>query len=144
MAAEQFLACRAWICTVDLACCTMRRTLAAAATTLRRSKRVEETIAKDCYGACHQAEHAYVQTYRQARWQYRSPRSFSAEAAELDDGRKALERARLSSLWHQRITLLGAGRAVKHDARMCHPPQHIQNMEEKAVEDADFVGFDII
>ena len=118
--------------------------MATAAASLRRSKGVEEIFAEDLYSASHQAENSYVQTYRQARWQYRSPRSFSAEAAELDDGRKALERARLSSLWHQRITLLGAGRAVKHDARMCHPPQHIQNMEEKAVEDADFVGFDII
>ena len=97
----------------------MRRALAKAITSLRRSKGLEEILAKDYHGASHQAEHAYVQNFRKARRQYRSPRSFSAEAGELDDGRKALERARLSSLWHQRITLLGARRAVKHD--VIHP-----------------------
>lgn len=72
------------------------------------AKALRDILLIEQCGRGNQAKQACSAYAKQERWQFRSPRLFSAEAAEFDDGSKALERARRSSLWHQRITLLGA------------------------------------
>jgi hypothetical protein len=99
----------------------MRRALAASLAKAQGAKALRDTLLGEQCGVSNQAKQACSAYAKQEKWLFRSPRLFSAEAAELDDGSKALERARRSSLWHQRITLLGAWpRAIKYSDCALH------------------------
>ena len=89
--------------------------MAASLARAQGAKALRDILVREQCGVSNQAKQACSAYAKQEKWLFRSPRLFSAEAAELDDGSKALERARRSSLWHQRITLLGAWpRAIKY------------------------------